>query len=374
MLRSPWIRSSLLIALVTIVFPARLAPAGPASADAEVAKGLSIYREALLLTKKAEELRTAGKREDALALYRNLMDKLEFFKNNNPRWNNSVTRHHIELCRRRIGELEMGIGKAAGRTTMVVMPEGEAGRAAESAAGKAQEAASGTGEGGTAAPVAEAREAPAQALPKLAPLQEALDRMREGDRRRRPERPAPPLQGPAVQRGSDSAPDTASAIERARALIAMGKADAALDLLRSAQASQPERADICRERARLYLSRGMYEPAAEDFGKLIAFGEADIDSYYGLGTACEKWAEKLESSGKAKEASEKYRDAIAAFKQVVWRQHAYAPAYYSLGCVYARLSRRDDAIYYFRKAVETSGAGSDLARRAAYNIQLLGGY
>jgi hypothetical protein len=38
------------------------------------------------------------------------------------------------------------------------------------------------------------------------------------------------------------------------------------------------------------------------------------------------------------------------------------------------MNLREDAVYYFKKAINTAGEGSDLARRARYNIQLLGGY
>jgi len=127
-----------------------------------------------------------------------------------------------------------------------------------------------------------------------------------------------------------------------------------------------------RERARLRLAQEMYALAADDYRRVIEMEGEEIDSLYGLGTACEKLAEKLDAAGKRDEASERFRDAAAAYKKVIWRDPRYAPAYYSLGCVYARMGMRADAVHYFRKARAIAGEDTEIARRARYNIGLLG--
>jgi hypothetical protein len=68
--------------------------------------GLAVYREIALLMKKADELKGRGKSDEALTMYRDLIEKLLFFQKNNPSWNNALTKQDIELCRRRIEELE----------------------------------------------------------------------------------------------------------------------------------------------------------------------------------------------------------------------------------------------------------------------------
>ena len=94
----------------------------------------------------------------------------------------------------------------------------------------------------------------------------------------------------------------------------------------------------------------------------------------GVVTPREKGAEKWGAGGGGGGASEKYRDAALEYKAVLWRRPDYPPACYSLGCVYARMGKKDDALYYFRKTLERAEKDSDLARRARYNMKLLGEY
>jgi len=324
--------------LLSVAFPIAFSSgsAAQSSTDPDLQKGLSAYREAMLIIKKAEDLRAAGKREDALALYEDLVQKLEFFKRNNPRWNNFVTLRHIELCRSRIAELDSGTTEKVAKTRPSEVEKKESGE-----------------EGGDGTPHHRRTE----------------ERREEATASDRPTSSRVSRDNRAAighSRPSPSRFETSGYPARTGVLSS--------DQAASRMVSGSDGSDIARQRARILLSQGMYESAAEDFWKIIATGGGDLDSYYSLGTAYEKWAESLDAAGKEKEASERYRDAIAAFKQAIWLNHAYAPAYYSMGCIYARLKMRDDALHYFRKAIENSEAGSDLARRAAHNVQLLGGY
>lgn len=138
--------------------------------------------------------------------------------------------------------------------------------------------------------------------------------------------------------------------------------------------SNPEYAEAYLERAKIYLRQKLYERAVEDYRKVLSCGGDEVEGHYGLGTVYGKWGEQLSSVKRADMASEKYRDAIAAYKEVLWRCPGYAPACYSLGCTYARLGQREDAAFYFQKTVEHAGRDSDLSRRARYNISLMGGY
>ncbi|MCX6356636.1 MAG: tetratricopeptide repeat protein [Candidatus Aureabacteria bacterium] len=161
-------------------------------------------------------------------------------------------------------------------------------------------------------------------------------------------------------------------LQEARTLAAGGKTEDALLLVSGLIDGNPEHPDAYLERAVIYLRQKQYDRAAEDYRRVISCRGSDMEAYYGLGTVCEQWAETLFSRGKEKEAYDRYRDAIAAYKEVLWRAPGYAPAFYSLGCVYSRLGKTQDAAYYFKKTVETADAESDIARRARYNISLMG--
>jgi len=173
----------------------------------------------------------------------------------------------------------------------------------------------------------------------------------------------------------DSARETQdTALEEAKALEAEGSHEEALLIVSSLIADNDEFMEAYLERAKIYLNRNMYDLAARDYREAISCSANNIEAHYGLGTICEKWAERLEASGDAGRASEKFREAIVEYKKALWQSRGYAPAYYGLGCAYSRLGMREDARYYFKRAMDSAARGSDLARRARYNMQLLGEY
>jgi tetratricopeptide (TPR) repeat protein len=179
--------------------------------------------------------------------------------------------------------------------------------------------------------------------------------------------------------GGEAHPDSArkqqdDALIEARALAADESEDEALLMLRGLIAENDEFMEAYLERAKIYLNKNMYEAAARDFREAISCDADNMEAHYELGITCEKWAEKLEASGDAARAFEKFREAIVEYKKTLWLSRGYPPAYYGLGCAYARLGMREDARYYFKRAIGSAKPGSDLARRARYNVQLLGGY
>ncbi|MDD5557781.1 MAG: tetratricopeptide repeat protein [bacterium] len=181
----------------------------------------------------------------------------------------------------------------------------------------------------------------------------------------------------ALLRGPDTGGSAAPAdglFAEAVSFLAHGDEGGAAAILSALLEQHPGHAAAHRERAGIRLRMGEYAAAAEDFRRAAGHGPADVDLQYGLGTACEREGERLQSAGREREAHERYRDAAEAFKQVLWLEPGYAPALYSIGCVYARLGKRDDAVHYFRRAAEGAGEGSDLERRARYNLRLLGDY
>ena len=160
----------------------------------------------------------------------------------------------------------------------------------------------------------------------------------------------------------------------AGSLAEKGDTGGAIAVLGALLEKAPDFAEAWGARAKLLLAKQEYARAVEDYRKALAIEGGDIESHYGMGTALEKWAEKIEAEGGGGGASEKYRDAALEYKAVLWRRPDYPPACYSLGCVYARMGKKDDALYYFRKTLERAEKDSDLARRARYNMKLLGEY
>jgi tetratricopeptide (TPR) repeat protein len=160
----------------------------------------------------------------------------------------------------------------------------------------------------------------------------------------------------------------------ARALAERGDCDGAIAVLTALLERAPDSSEAWRARGGLLLAEGEYRRAVGDYRRAIAAGGGDIDSRYGLGTALEKWAETLDAEGAGEEAAERYRAAAAEYKAVLWKRPDYPPACYSLGCVCARMHKRDDAVHYFRKTLEQAENDSELARCARYNMKLLGEY
>ncbi len=158
----------------------------------------------------------------------------------------------------------------------------------------------------------------------------------------------------------------------AAALEGRGDAEGALAVLGALLERSPDRADARAARGKILLSRREYALAADDYRRAVSTGDGDIESHYGLGTALAKWAEKIEAEGDAGQAGEKYRDAALEYKAVLWRRPDYPPACYSLGCVYARMGKTDDAVYYFRRTLDRVEKDSEMARRVMYNMKLLG--
>lgn len=158
----------------------------------------------------------------------------------------------------------------------------------------------------------------------------------------------------------------------ARDLAEVGDRDGALAVLTALLARVPDSAEALRTRAGLRLAQGEYGAAVDDYRRAVAIGGGDLEAHYGLGTSLEKWAEKLEAEGAGNKAAEKYRDAAIEYKTVLWARPDYPPACYSLGCVYARMDKRDDALHYFRKTLERVEKDSELARRVRYNMKLMG--
>jgi hypothetical protein len=164
------------------------------------------------------------------------------------------------------------------------------------------------------------------------------------------------------------------ALDEARALEAKGLDEEALLIVSSLIVDNDEFVEAYLERAKIYLNRNMFDLAARDYREAISCSANSVEAHYGLGITCEKWAERLEASGDSPRAYEKFREAILEYKKTLWYSRGYAPAYYGLGCAYSRLGMREDALYYFKRAMESAKRGSDLARRARHNVQLLGGY
>lgn len=164
------------------------------------------------------------------------------------------------------------------------------------------------------------------------------------------------------------------AIEEARELRQEGRDEDALLLLNYLIADDDNFMEAYLERAKAYLSRNAYDLAARDFREAISCRADNAEAHYNLGIAYEKWAEKLEASGEAARAGEAFQKAILEYKMSIWCDPAYAPGYYGLGCAYSRMGMREDARHYFQRAVESAEHGSDVARRARYNMLLLGGY
>ncbi len=173
----------------------------------------------------------------------------------------------------------------------------------------------------------------------------------------------------------DSAMETLDdAIEEAIELREEGRDEDALLFLNGLIADNDDFMQAYLERAKIYLSRGMYDLAARDFREAISCRASSVEAHYNLGITREKWAEKLEASGDGARAYEEFHEAILEYKRSIWYGPGYAPAYYGLGCAYSRMGMRDDARHYFQRAVENAEHDSDVGRRAKYNMLLLGGY
>lgn len=184
-----------------------------------------------------------------------------------------------------------------------------------------------------------------------------------------------PLPAPANAPGEDGDRDLAEMLlADARKLNEDGDPEGAISVLGALLDRTPDLAEAWGARAAILLARQEYARAVDDYRKALAIGGGDIETHYGLGTALEKWAEKTEAEGDARGAGEKYRDAALEYKAVLWRRPEYPPACYSLGCVYARMGKKDDALYYFRKTLERVEKDSDMARRTRYNMKLMGEY
>lgn len=173
----------------------------------------------------------------------------------------------------------------------------------------------------------------------------------------------------------DSAVETrGDALEEAGDLRREGRDEDALLFLNGLIADDDESAEAYLERAKIYLSKGVYDLAERDCREAISCRESSVEAHYNLGIACEKRAERLEATGDGARAYEKFREAIVEYKRSIWYDRGYAPAYYGLGCACSRMGMRDDARHYFQKAIENAERDSDMARRARYNMLLLGGY
>ena len=184
-----------------------------------------------------------------------------------------------------------------------------------------------------------------------------------------------PLPAPAGSGAEDGDRELAEMLlGDARSLAEKGDTGGAIVVLGALLEQAPDFAEAWGARAKFLLANQEYARAVEDYRKAVAIEGGDIESHYGMGTALEKWAEKIEAEEGGGGASEKYRDAALEYKAVLWRRPDYPPACYSLGCVYARMGKKDDALYYFRKTLERVEKDSDLARRARYNMKLLGEY
>lgn len=129
-----------------------------------------------------------------------------------------------------------------------------------------------------------------------------------------------------------------------------------------------------REAASALMEQGLYEKAVEEYRRILIFKKNDREARCSLGTVYEKWAEKFERERNFTEAWNKYRDAVVEYKKALWSDPSYSPAYYGLGCVYARMGMRDDAVHYFKKVLEISAEGSELSSRARHNLRLMGVY
>lgn len=325
---------------------------GAASHDSDLQKGLSVYRRALRRFARAESLLAQKKREEALGVYVELHQELEHFKRANPLWNNAVTNQKINYCRTQIRKLMKQLGKAPS-------PRRRPARAG----------------GGPLIDRARALEKDEitlrkslPAAPPVLPAQSVASRQR-GE----PIGGMAPARSPSYSRAMGLR-DSVSVYEAAKKVRESGQEARALMLLDDALKLNPELREAYVDRAAIYLDMEKYDSAADDYRKAITLGESGVHTRYGLGTAYEKQAEKMTSQGNREKAAELYRDAVEEYKEVLWQDHKYAPAYYSLGCAYSRLDRREDALHYFRKAVDTADRGSDLARKARYNLRLLGGY
>ena len=331
----------------------------PAISEPDMEKGLAIYREAFLVFRSADKLVEKGRAEEALRMYEAIYEKLVRFKNDNPLWNNAVTKQKIDYCRRKIERISKGLG-------MVEY-------------------------GGRYMKRSEVRDIIKQA--RSLEKEEMRDRRVAGpdDRNKRdasPEDTGIEGGGSYLSRLSGNrshsmkggrarspiVPGDLNALQKAKELRAQGRDGEALMILEDALEYNPENAVAYLERAELFLSKKQYDYAANDYRAAIYHGETGGKVHYGLGTAYEKQAEKLESTGTKKDAMDKYRDAVAEYKEALWQDHDYALAYYSLGCVYSRMGMREDAIYYFKKTLRTASRGSEVINRARYNIRLLGGY
>jgi len=163
-------------------------------------------------------------------------------------------------------------------------------------------------------------------------------------------------------------------IRRARSLVGAEREEEALHILDNLIEVNPNCAEVYMERAAVYQRQKQYARAVDDYRKVITYSHDKQEARYGLGGIYEKWAEELSSRGQRAEASKKFRDAIAEYKEVLWRRPGYPFACYSLGCVYSRLGQREDAIFYFKKTIENSQSDSDLSRQARYNLRLMGEY
>lgn len=182
--------------------------------------------------------------------------------------------------------------------------------------------------------------------------------------------PVPAAEGAGTEEGELAD----SLLADARKLDAAGDRDGALAVLGALLDRAPDSAEARAARAKILLARGEYARAAADYRRAVALGDDGLEAHYGLGTALEKWAEKSEADEDAAGAAERYRDAALEYKAVLWRRPDYPPACYSLGCVYARMGKKDDALYYFRKALGRVEKGSDLERRVRYAMKLMGEY
>jgi tetratricopeptide (TPR) repeat protein len=281
-------------------------------------EGLAVYREVIVVTKKAESLVKAGRAEEAIDLYERVMEKIIRLKEDNPRWNNAATERNIKLCREKIGHLikTMRPAREESKRSRPSDAEKIVERAKEIEREEIRERSKG--------------EAGKWSLRRLF--------RREGDKE--------PAKGRRVELEKEQ-PN--AGIPTTTALIFL-------------------------ERAQSYTKQGKHDLAIENYQKAITLGDEGIETRYGLGTAYEKLAEDLEASGKREESLEKYRDAIAEYKKVLWEKPNHIYALYSLGCVYARLGEREDALYFLKKTVQYADRKSDLASRARHDIRLLGGY
>lgn len=117
-----------------------------------------------------------------------------------------------------------------------------------------------------------------------------------------------------------------------------------------------------------------YDRAIEKRKKAIEIDLNYFLAYYYWGVDLDNLANLYSSESNSNEASEKSLESISKYKQSLYINPKYAPAYFSLGFSLGALGRYDEAINQYEKAIELNSKYLPAYGNWGYSLEQLGKY